>query len=413
MNAITYRTLLPQDIPAAVELINQVDFGGSLTNDLWQAMETQDHVTCLAWEGQRLAGAIPFTLRNVLIAPGRVVRSAFAHMVSVHADYRNQGLGSKLMNWSLNCLDQYCDLVGVYTGCEGHAPYRFYERCHFYDLAYAYRYDHPVTVNPQTVEINLVPPAEIIRYSMDLSDCFLSCYPDQAGFPRREIGFWKLALNSIIFHQGIEMVGMLTCQAAGILQGYAMLGREANKLKILELATRSANEKVAQDLLIKVNHLADNLNLQQVVIYLTQPAPFTSLLQRSGWTRGMREVIKPDDEQNDDQWMKHFILVGRITNYQRIGQASLQSEDSIDFNIRVWTSQTGGIWLRHAPGVQRLVNLEMKEETLARLLLHRLDLLANIEADLVTVQAGAQDDLLFLQNCFKPCPWLYFDLDYI
>jgi len=415
MSSISVRRLVADDIPAVVEMVNRVGCGGPLTPQIWEAMEAQDHVTYLACDDDDVVGALPLTMRDLVISPGLAVRAAFAHMVSVEESHRGAGLGSRLMRESLRALGHTCDMVCVYIGREGRAPYRFYERAGYRDLMYVYRYDALAEYQSDGERVRFYPAGEVRALSSDLLRCFTSCYPRQAGFPFREAGFWHRALRSVIFDQGPKPVGLLALPADGRMEGYALLAREGSLLSIMELATRNADANVARRLLRGARGIAQKEGLERVIIYCSVKYPFVNVLEELGWERGSREVrSSPANAESADVSETHRILCARVLDVKGVAQRSWPDDDDPEgVSLRVWTSSTGPVMLHTSAPNGRSVNLEMKEETLQRLVLRRLHLGQSIEAELVTVQSGTPYDIDVVAQRFSPSPWMYFELDFI
>ena len=415
MNSISFRPLTISDIAETVDLANRTGFGRPLTPLSWEAMEARNHVTYLAQDDGRIVGAIPFTLRDLAIAPEVTVPAAFAHIVCIDADYRGRGVGSGLMAWSFQQLAAFSDVACVYTGGEGHAPYRFYERNGYYDLLYAYRYDGQPDPQADMHGLQFLPTRETKVLESKLLRCFKSCYPQQAGFPRREVGYWHQALQSVIFQQGPVLLGWLVLAQNGHIEGYALLASENSLLKILELATLDAEAEPAHRLLQGASRMASEKGLERVSVYCSVKDPLAKLLDQQGWRRGNREVrVDPGHPEDPDPWERHRILAGRVLDFERLLDRSWPAGDNQgQLSLRVWTPETGPLVLRSSGSRDPTVNLEMKEETLHRLLLHRLDLHQSIQAECITVQSGTKADIETVARIFSPCPWVYFELDYI
>jgi len=415
MDSYQFRPLTAEDIPQATAIINRSGFGAPITPSHWRDMEGHDHITYLALHADQVIGAIPFALRDFCITPRTSVRSAFAHMVSIDPEHRNRGLGSQLMDWSLNNLKGICDLVCVYTGCEGHSPYRFYQHNGFFDLSYAYRYDHPAVNHPIPEDFQFHPIDQIQLLESALSKCFQQCYSDDAGFPKRGPGFWMKASKSIIFHQGPRLLGILARHNQGQILGYALLAKERDLFKILELACHKNDSDTATRLLAGSNSIAGQENLSRTVIYCSSNWPFLELLRKLGWECGSREVnLDPEYPDDPDPWERHRIIAGRILNFGRLfGKHWAEGEEALDISLRVWTGATKSLLLHPSHPGARMVNLEMKEETLHRFLLHRINLRQAIKAEWITVQTGKPEDIEQIHSLFLPSPWQYFEMDYI
>ena len=107
------------------------------------------------------------------------------------------------------------------------------------------------------------------------------------------------------------------------------------------------------------------------------------------------------------------VLVGQVLApvalYERRREAALAGSG---ITVEVWTPARS-LTLRQEDQGAPTLSLEMKEETLHRLLLARVDLQAAVREQRVTVRAGDWDLLSRVAAILQPVPWVYHHLDYI
>ncbi|HEU5432989.1 MAG TPA: GNAT family N-acetyltransferase, partial [Thermomicrobiales bacterium] len=192
---IEVRERRPDDDDSALALRNAV-FPPIAPED-W----VKSQAAAIARLDDRLVGVIPFIIRPFVLAPGVVIRAAFANSVAVAADLRDQGIGSRMMAAARQFLPAHADAMCVYTGREAEGPqYRFYRRTGHHDLLYPHRMTKP-TPAPAVLPGGAAVAAtdEIESVEAALLDVFAQCFAGRGGFPQREPGYWRQALASHIF----------------------------------------------------------------------------------------------------------------------------------------------------------------------------------------------------------------------
>jgi hypothetical protein len=83
-----------------------------------------------------------------------------------------------------------------------------------------------------------------------------------------------------------------------------------------------------------------------------------------------------------------------------------------EVTLEVWTPARS-VTLRQGRDGAPIVRLEMKEAMLHQLLLARVDLLAAVRDERITVQEGDWDLVQQIGEILHPVPWVYHHLDYI
>ena len=117
-----YIHLHPDDVPLPDE---------SQVESVWQALITNPAITCIVGEYQRqlIASCTLFVAPNLTHGARPY---AWIETVVTHNDYRNQGIGKKLMHYALNqAWAQNCYKVMLQTGRKDDAIMHFYESVGF------------------------------------------------------------------------------------------------------------------------------------------------------------------------------------------------------------------------------------------------------------------------------------------
>lgn len=363
---------------------------------------TQSQTSAVAFLDGRLVGVIPFVVRDVEIAPGITIRGAFANSVAVAEEYRDRGIGTRMMQAARAFLPRWAAAMLVYTGHERGGPqYRFYAKTGHHDLAYPRRLQAPSPPGTSSLPADAMGlPIETVRdLDAELLDVYAQCYAHCAGTPRRVPGYWPRALASHIFveipYDGFQLVAL---RADGRLQAYAIVGLKHPEAVILECAARPEPPGSAHDLWRAVGALARQHQAQSIVLYgQNLNTPLYGSAQQAGF------IPDPRDD----------VLVGQVIRPQALCALRwTAAADPPDVTLEVWTPAQSTL-LRQGPDGAPVVRLEMKEATLHRLLLARVDLAAAVREERVTVRDGDWTLVERIGEVLRPAPWVYHHLDYI
>ncbi len=390
---ITYRLYEPKDLEPTVQLVQRVFYGiAPIPLETWAKIEAQDHITVLAEDGRRVVGAIPFAIRDFLIRPGVSIRGAFAHLVGVDEAYRKRGVGSGIMGLAKEALPDVCDAVFVYTGGEGHAPYTFYERNSFIDLHYSrfYILSNPRADAPGEVKIELLLPTALDETA--LNEAYQRVYREYAGFPPRSLGYWKEALDSIIY---VEIPGdfyLASVSRGSRLDGYAIFAYSEGSVVVLEMVADPQEKALAENLLKGIIAAAAAHGAPIVRMVATCHHPAVPALTKLGFQPMKRAHAN--------------ITAGQVFHFDKLWP-KLSGGDS-GMALCVWTPERE----LTLPGEGPVVSLEMKATTLHRLFLCREDVQAAFLTERITSTTYPLP-LDRLQRIFQPAPWVHHWLEWI
>ena len=337
---------------------------------------------------------IPFVVRDFEIAPGSAIRAAMANAVGVAEGHRGAGIGSRMMEAAREFLPRWADATFVYTATEAGGPqYRFYRRCGYRDLLYPRRMRRPAGRREpatdrgaalQTLEAALDEEEELLRVHR-------ACFAGYGGGPPRVPGYWARAFASQIFAaERYEEFAAATVSAAAGLEAYALAGLRHGDALVLEWA--AVGEPAADRLWAAVERLARRWDARETAVYaqeLTGPCP--GALARAGFARDPRDAV----------------LCGQVLRPQEAFAARRPARTVPA--IAIWTPRRE---LRLGSG-EPDVMLEMKEATLHRLLLARVDLGRLVRSQHVTVRLGELDAVETISRALAPAPWVYHHLDYV
>ncbi|MCD6351502.1 MAG: GNAT family N-acetyltransferase, partial [Armatimonadetes bacterium] len=323
--AIVVREYRPEDAEDLLQVRNAIF--PPLTLEQWRAT-TQNFTASLAYAGDEPIGAIPFELRDFLVAPGKVVRVAQENAVGVREDARSLGIGTKMIEAAAEFLPDRCDLLTVYRGAERSRGYKFYERSGHDDLIYlrhAY-WDEPAGERGDVAVLGL---EELEADGDRLLEVFAATYGGIAGYPPRSVGYWAPQLRGHIYVVLPTDVYYLRWPAEGQPEAYLLLGHrherpheQNNPLSILEFAATSP--EAARRVLTAAGALAAEQG-RTVQVYVSWEYPFRQLLREVGFREDLR----------------HFMIMARVINPQRLLQRAAEDLAALDdLVLDVWTPRT-------------------------------------------------------------------------
>ncbi len=397
---IEFREYRPEDAEGFLNLHDSR--WRAIPPDFWNRWSHQPDVTAsMAVVGGRVVGQIPFHIRDFLVRPGVTVRAAQEYSLIVAEEVRSRGIGSALIAEAARFLSGRCEVMVVYRGGERTPGYRFYERTGHYDLTY-HRMWLPGEETPaQDERVRSADVGALLNREDEVLDVFQSAYGERGGFPRRRSGYWEKALASVIFCEASGNFRSFYIEDAGGLVGYALCleGRgERAGARVLELATRDGDAESAVVLLRHAAYAARERGLT-LSVQKSDESVYADALRRAGFVQAPRAE-------------RSMMTMAHVFDPQALAQRVLsESHVSLPVEVAVWTPERESVLNPGAGG--RQMTLEMKEHDLARLLFCRLDLVAAVKEERVTVVAAQPGEVEAVAEAFPFSPWDYHALDYI
>ncbi len=364
-----------------------------------------DVTAAIAISGSQVVGAIPFHIRDFQINPRVTIRGAFEHAVIVAESMRDRGIGSQMMDAARQFLAPQCDALMVYRGGERSIGYRFYTKAGHHDLSYLRPYvlESPAPQPPQKVSRS--QHDLLLEREAEYDAVFRSAFGSFGGFRQRGPGYWADAFSSAYFDMIPQELVLLTLEEAGAIQGYALLSREPekrvhNSAHLLELATRGGSAGLARPLLREAMTVCAEWDTD-LRAYSADHSPYAALLVELG----LRAVPRAESSM-----MTMAYVIDPAALGPRVWQ---ENDEAAPLEVSVWTPQREALIHPATCTTSKTVMLEMKEDTLTRLLFSRLDLRAAVRQELVTVVGGSEPDVDAIARALPFAPWAYHHLDYI
>ena len=375
----------------------------SIRNAIFPPISAEDwlrypaNTASMAFIDDIVIGAIPLDQRPFQVAPGKIIETAFEHAVGTRGDFRSRGIGSAMIDAARDFLADRAEALMVYRGGERTAGYRFYERSGHRDLIYM----RTLEWTPQDVE-----PAGVAVG--DLDDCLASqeemlrvfdaAFGEYGGFRPREVGYWEMALNDMIFTVIPQETIFVRHPAEGELEAYCIAtvrtdARPDNSVSILEIA--GISDDAVREVLRGVCEQGRSRDWPVSTIAGVD-SPWRMLMREMGFVEGPR----------------HTMIMGQPIAPARLFEKVCADPEAVaGLKISVWSPDLDAlIW--EGPEAEREIVVEGKELLIYRMLMRRLDVAAAVASDLLTIRDEQADDRERLAAALPFCPWEYHRLDW-
>ncbi len=398
---IATREYRPEDAASFLRLHDSVF--PPMSAGFWHEFSQRDVTAAVAVEGGEVVGSVPFQFRLLRLRPGAAVRVAWEWSVCVRDDLRGTGIGSRLMETAKGFLRGRAAAMAVYRNDEFSPPYRFYRRSGHHDLLYIRPWVRtgPAAVSPGGLDV--WSWEQFLTHEAEALGVFAEAYAAHGGFPERHAGYYGPAVQTPEYAEVPVELSVLVHRAAdGALGGYAILGLERHNpaLYLMEIAVRGHNREIASSLLAGLASAAAERNLPAVVT-VPDSAPICALLEALGFVPRSRA-------------QSSLILMLHALDPEALAQAAWRESAATEgLEVLVWTPERE-VWLHRARRTPaRRVTLEMKEETLTRLVTCRLDLEAALAQQSVTALGADEAALAAIAQALPLTPWIYHHLDFV
>ncbi|MBI3946351.1 MAG: GNAT family N-acetyltransferase [Armatimonadetes bacterium] len=386
-----------QDLEAGLALKAEIFFRTTLED--WKRGEPR--TASIAFLGDAVVGFIPLALRPFKLAPGVVISTAFEHCVGTRKEYRGMGIGTAMIEAARGFLEGRAHALCVYRGHERSAAYNFYAKTGHHDLHYVRRLRSAGrSFGPQEgVELTRgLPPVP------DLGSRMLAVYESAhsryGGYPVRAESSWKKADNRGYWN--------FWASENGRLLGH-LLTRERNDipltdgkpgkpiLMVMEMAASDQDGEVARRLLKAAIHAAAENGLAGVVAPICDCGPFVDAY--------LDVEMQPGPRNN--------IVMALPLDVEGIVHGAWKSRFDPDLEVKVWTPRREFFLTTSERPSRASVLLEMKDDTLVKWVMGRLDLRARIREGSVTAVGANERIISALADALPFTPWVFHHLDYI
>jgi len=372
--------------------------------EYWRHWRTAAPVTAaVAVSGGEVVGTVPFVFRDFLVRPGVAVRVAWEYSVCVREDLRGSGVGSRLMRTAKEFLRGRCQAMMVYREDERSPAYGFYSRNGHHDLAYLRTWVHHGELEISGRAAQQVSWDEFLSREPEYLTLFRSTYGSYGGYPPRHEGYYGGADATPQYAEiPLALTVLERRDRNGVLEGYAIIGEERLRptLHLMEVATREGDTALALPLLAAHARLAAARGIPAVAS-LPDSSPYAPVLAALGF----RPVPRSQGAM--------MIMMHALDPESLSAAAWLENDATGSLDVLAFTPQRDVVLHRAMVQPARQVRLEMKEDTLTRLLACRLDLKAAVAQESVTAVGARTADVDAIAQALAYSPWAYHYLDFV
>lgn len=403
MDELQYREMQDEDDVAGYLKLHDTHWP-HVSLEFWREWTKTEEVTIsLALKNNEVVGGIPFHIREFRIRPDVTIKAAFEFSVLVREDLRDRGVGSKMMDTAKDFLKGRADAMMVYRGGELTPGYNFYAKNKHYDITYLRPRVLRKARDAKGNNVEITDITELYGREDDVLRVFKSAFEGFGGYPERYPGYWKRALNSLIYQEIPQEFKFLYVEEGGVLRGYAIIGKRSrsNVISILELATLNGEKKPATQLVNCIAEFAVRNNCE-VRIHSPDFSLYSDVLREAGFIGIPRS-------------RSSMMIMAYIIDPNSLAKKVWRENENLrNVKVSAWSpSRRVILHESEASTPSKEITLEMKDDILTRLLLSRLDLVSAVKQEMVTVVGGDMNDIRDIAYSLPYTPWEHHDIDYI
>jgi GNAT superfamily N-acetyltransferase len=399
MDQVIAREYRPEELEMGLEVRNKIF--PPLSPEEWAKGEPQ--TASIAFIGEETVGFIPLSYREFRIAPGVTITSAFENAVGTKEEHRGKGIGTAMIEAAAEFLKGKADALFVYRGGERSRGYNFYAKTGHIDLHYMRHFIRDNSLARYCEDVTITQGVDnIAKLQEEMNLLFQGTYGAYGGYPLRYPGYWTMAMTRPIYIIRPTDFYLLTLREGGHLIAYLLGGvRQSDKperFQVLEMATRGYDQRGMERLLEMAAFISEEKNLQGVDVFVGDKNPFIGALDALNFTpslRGMQIMSRSFDSKAlfHKVWEERFNMPG--------------------VKLNVWTPQQDFTLLDGGSAPVQTITLEMKEETLTRWLMGRVDFKARVREGTITLVGGNDRVVEDIAKAIPLCDWEYHHLDYV
>ncbi|MEW6355484.1 MAG: GNAT family N-acetyltransferase [Planctomycetota bacterium] len=400
MPDIEFREARPEDTDELLEVRNQIF--PPVSKEKWFASKC---TAAVAFRDGKMVGAIPLDIREFQVRPGVIMTAAFENAVGVLEQFRGQGLGTGMLDAAKKFLLGKADVLMVYRGAELSTGYNFYAKNLHYDITYP----RPLALEGECrltgdTSAEIMDISDALRRQEEMNAVFQSVYGGMGGFPPRRPGYWTHALDQAIFEVLPTTFKFIRTEENGRLTGYIIFGhrsvRDKKSIAILEIATRNGDQHIARQLLLAFRRYVDQYDVPKTASKQEQ-SPYYQVLLDTGFIPIPREKTSM------------MLMAYPLDPAAMAGKVWGENAELDKVEVIAW-SPLRQVTLHEARGkARKTIRLEMKDDTLTRLLLSRVDLVKAVEEERVTALGATPADIAAIAKSLPFTQWEYHQIEYL
>ncbi len=392
---ITYREYHPDDSESVRILLNKVFTAAELSQELWLERTSKDFTAPVALDGRKTIGAIPHRKVTLQVAPGATVTAWVQHRVGTDETYRGQGVGNGMQDCIKAILKDRADVLMVYRGAEQSGPYKFYDKNGMHDVTYPKTYRlSPVSALPENVK--KITLNEFFERNAEFLNLFNLPHRDLGGFPVRNTRFYRERFDDITAVRGPDTrFDVFVMESEGKLKGYLTAGAYRGMYKAMEAVAEKWDTGILESLLTAFRANGENLYFD-----VTPGSAIENAVIAAGGTTKTRNESS-------------IAIMAHVYDLESTGRKIWNPVPELEnVTVKVWTPEREGI-IHAATRPDREIILEMKEPTLSRLMMRRLNLKSAVDEERITATGLHHGDPDHLTSALAPCHWQYHYIDHI
>lgn len=357
----------------------------------------------------RIVGFIPLQFRNQVIRPGLSIPVVYENAVGVDERLRSRGIGGRMIETAASFIANRVDALFVIRGGEGSTGYRFYRKTGHSDLCYHSSFVHSEPSRLRAgigaagkgfASVSVLQETAWMARERELLRLYHREYGAFGGDRRRDVGFWREIVDGHVFG-GRPWRFLLAEDRRGRTMGYAVVVYGTWK----DMDDPCVYELVACDEPTRLALLAESAAGRGDGQTLRFPAvsldnPIRTLLRRAGFTDGRSEPQ----------------IMARIVAPERLFGRLVDHTEGLPVwwhAVRVTCSTPERTFqLQDRSDPDEILELEMKEHTLASMLCCRIDVPAAVAEQRIRVRAPADHLVDVLGEVCRPAPWVQWYTDY-
>lgn len=352
----------------------------------------------LAFDKQKLIGAIPFEPRSLSFNAKDFVNVLWVSGAHVEPQQRNQGIGSAMDIKIKEYFYPEFKAVFVFRQDENSPAYRWYKKIGYHDLLSVISLRK--SVEPVTSKIKytvLRTQDEIKQWGSRIYGCFTRYSSGYGGFPLRDAKFWSDKLTKH-YYKDFYSYSMVLFAGKNTVTAYAFIGKTDMKdgirrLDILEMSVPPDN-KARNSLYKAIMDFAAKEDVNEVRIQVSPQDHILSWLESLGFsyrwkTNMMGKLLDPVGYFSEIITKKQY-----LRNYC--------------FNI-----QSPGLGNVKVGSGRKTIALFAHDIVINEVLMCRSNVVNAIEEGRIVFLQGRKEGTSILKSEFGLTNWRYSHVDYI
>ena len=391
-----YSVFSPDHLDDVLSLLDRSD-NTNRTKETW----SQNQLTAvLAYDNDRLVGAVPLEPRKICIGNDERLKVLWITGAHVDPSYRSQGVGSRLVSVIQEKFYPEYHGVFVYRADENSRAYKWYSNIGFHALTPILSLYSNVSDISGTTDFQVFSKLdEIIAQESNVLACYSRLYSQYGGTFGRNAGSWE---KRITYHYYKESYNyhLIVIPRKNLCESYALIGETSmvdgvHRYDVLEYCVAN-DDKNRDKLFTAVQVFAKQNSFNDIRLQLSSNDESLPWMREHQWkyrwrTNILGRLFYPQD-----------YLHSRLNSFTELLKSSIKlSIETPSFPSRTWGD--GG----------NRIKIFMNDSDFHQLLLNRCDLISLHREGRAIILDGQRNSVQLLSDIFPLYQWKYHQLDYI